>query len=96
MDLWIKKQPPCTPITYNHDFAEFVHANVRIVDLSLRLYVGSIEDKIKALRKLANLAKLIEDGELLGKAKNYFKKLAEDTKLRYVIKSFEEICRWRV
>ena len=92
VDLWIKKLPPQTPIpTYrNPDLSEFVHANVRIVDLNLTLYVGTIEDKIKALRMLANLAKLVNDEEVLGIAKKHFKKLAEDTKLRYVIKSYEE------
>ena len=39
---------------------------------------------------LAKFGKLIKIEGLLGIAKNHFKKLAEDTKLRYVIKSYEE------
>ena len=84
-------------ITYrDYELAEFAYVTVRIVDLSLKLYVGSTEDKTRALRMLAKFGKLIKNEGLLGIAKNHFKKLAEDTKLRYVIKGYEEIWGWRV
>ena len=91
IDLLMEKLPP-HPIAYRRqELLDLVYAIVKFVDLSLRLYVGSIEDKTRALGMLANFANRIQDEELLGKAKYHLKKLAEETKLKYVMKRYEEI-----
>ncbi len=56
-----------------------------MVDLSLRLYVGHMDDKIRPLVMLASLGFNNQDKEMLGKAKRQLKKLAEDTKLKDVM-----------
>ena len=63
----------------------FVKALDKIVDLSLRLYVGHLDDKIRPLDMLASLGYNVRNEEILGKAKRQLKKLAEDTKLKDVM-----------
>ncbi len=63
----------------------------KIVELSLRLYVGHIDDKLRALEMMAELAFEILDEECLGKVKRQLKKLADDTKLKSVMRSYESI-----
>ena len=63
----------------------------KIVELSMRLYVGHIDDKIWPLMMLAKLGYGIRDGEILGKAKRHLKKLAEGTQLKCVMDRYVEI-----
>ena len=66
----------------------------KIVDLSLRLYVGDIDDKIWPLVMLAKLGYVIRDGEIHGKAMGHLQKLADDTKLKYVMDRYVEISKF--
>ena len=63
----------------------------KIVELSLRLYVGHIDDKLRALEIMADLAFKIRDEECLGKVKRQLKKLADDTKLISAMRNYENI-----
>ena len=65
----------------------------KIVDLNLRLYIGSLMDKIQALMMMAKIAYKIEDAGRLKKAMKHFKKIAEDTKLKSVMKCYEQAMR---
>lgn len=53
----------------------------KIVDLTLQLHVGKMDDKIWALDCLARNAQLARDEDLLKKAMATWKQLAEDVKL---------------
>ena len=68
----------------------FVQAIDRIVDLNLRLYIGSYFDKIRALEMMAGTAFLIQDTDRLEKALKQIKKIAEDTKLKSIKEVYEE------
>ena len=58
-----------------------VQAIDKMVDLNLILNVGSIADKVWALKMMAETAYLIQDEDRLEIAKKQLKKIAEDTKL---------------
>ena len=63
----------------------------KIVDRSLRLYVGHIQDKTWALLTLARFGHRIRDEGRLGRAKMELKKLAEETQLKFVMKRYRDI-----
>jgi len=65
----------------------------KIVDLNLRLYIGSLSDKIHALLMMAKIAYKIKDAGRLKKAMKHFKKIAEDTKLKSFMKCYEQAMR---
>ena len=65
----------------------------KIVDLHLRLHIGSLSDKIHALTMMAEIAYEIEDADRLKKAMKHFKKIAEDMKLKNVMKYYVEKMR---
>ena len=60
----------------------------KIIDLNLRLYIGSLDDKIQSLTLMAKIAYKIEDAGRLKKAMKHLKKIAEDTKLKNVMKCY--------
>ena len=53
----------------------------KIVDLTLQLHIGKMDDKIGALDWLAKNAQLARDEKLLKKAMAIWKQMAEDVKL---------------
>ena len=71
----------------------FVRIIDRFADLSLRLYIGSLEDKMHPLTLMANLAYTIKDAHRLEKAMKQIKKIAEDTKFKNSMKLYEEMMR---
>ena len=71
--------------------SDCVNTMDKIVELSLRLYVGHINDKLRALVMMAELAFEIRDEECLGKVKRQLKKLADDTKLKCAMRNYENI-----
>ena len=60
----------------------FVQTIDKIVDLNLRLYIGSFVDKVRALKMMAETAFLLQDEDRLEKAMKQVKKIADDTKLK--------------
>ena len=71
--------------------SDCVNTMDKIVELSLRLYVGHIDDKLRALAMMTQLAFDVRDEDCLGKVKRQLKKLADDTKLKSVIRIHESI-----
>ena len=65
----------------------------RLVDLNLRLYIGSVYDKIRALKMMAWTAFKIKDADLLERATKQMKKIAEETELKNVMMLYEEMMR---
>ena len=63
----------------------------QIVDLNFRLYIGSLNDKLWVLEMMLKIACLEQDEDRLEKAKKQLKKIAEETKLKYVIEVYEEL-----
>ena len=63
----------------------------RIVDLTMELYIGSPTEKVRALGNLARSAQLARDKDLVMKAMDKLRKLAEDTKLEYVQKCYDTL-----
>ena len=70
-----------------------VQAIDKIVDLNLMLNVGSIADKVWALKMMAETAFLIQDEDRLEKAMKQVKKIAEDTKLKNIKEDYEQMMR---
>ena len=71
------------PDTYSKKkLSIYVKAIDKMVDLSLQLYIGSLEDKVRALEMMAETAYQNHDEDRLEKAKMQLKKIAEDTKLK--------------
>ena len=66
----------------------YVQTIDKIVDLSLQLSIGSLNDKIWALEMMAVTAYQNQDEDRLEKAKMQLKKVAEDTKLKNVMKCY--------
>ena len=62
----------------------------QIVDLNFRLYIGSLHDKLWVLEMMFKIACLEQDEDRLEKAKKQLKKIAEETKLKYVMQVYEE------
>ena len=62
------------------------HAGIRarIVDLTLGLDIGHIEDKVEALHELVRSAHYCNNHDLVKKGMIMWKQLAEDTKLEEV------------
>ena len=71
----------------------FVHTIDRFADLSQRLYIGSLEDKMHPLTLMANIAYRNKDAHRLEKAMKQIKKIAEDTKFKNSMKIYEEMMR---
>ena len=61
----------------------------RIVDLTMELYIGSPIEKIRALGNLAKSAHLARDKDLVMKAMDKLRQLAEDTKLEYMRRCYD-------
>ena len=61
------------------------------MDLNLRLYIGSIDDKLWALERMAQTAYTYHDDDRLEKAMRQIKKAAEDTKLKKFTQLYEEM-----
>ena len=53
----------------------------KIVDLTMELYIGRIEDKLAALDAMVRTAQLARDQNLVKKAMDTWKKLASDTNM---------------
>ena len=81
----------CHTLDEKQDLSDLVKTADKIVDLSLRLYVGHIEDKTWALMMLAKLGFKIRDEVRLGKAKRELMKLAEETKLKFVMRRYRDM-----
>ena len=61
----------------------------KIVDLTLQLHIGKVEDKFQALNLLARRAQLARDEDLLRKAMGTWKRMAEDIKLVDLLRGYE-------
>ena len=61
----------------------------KIVDLTLQLHIGKVEDKFQALNLLARRAQLARDEDLLRKAMKTWKRMAEDVKLVDLLRGYE-------
>ena len=61
----------------------------KIVDLTMELYIGSPIEKIRALGNLAKSAHLARDKDLVMKAMDKLRQLAEDTKLEYMRRCYD-------
>ena len=59
----------------------------KIVDLTMELYIGKLDDKIEALDVMVRTAHLARDQNLVRKAMDMWTQLAEDTKLADVRKT---------
>ena len=71
------------PDTYSKKkLSIYVKAIDKMVDLSLQLYIGSLEDKVRALEMMAETAYQNQDEDRLEKAEMQLKKIADDTKLK--------------
>ena len=73
-----KKQPS--------NLAQEVQTLEKIVDLNLRLYIGSVNDKIWSMQALAAAAKQARNEELLKKAWDGLKKFTKDWKIDILVK----------
>ena len=62
----------------------------KLLILTFDLRLGSLSDKIHALTMMAEKAYEIKDAGHLKKAMKHFKKIAEDTKLKNVMKYYLE------
>ena len=62
----------------------------KIVDLSLNLYIGNIEDKIHSLILLLETAAEANDEVLMKKALVGLRKIAKDTGIRSLVKYCEK------
>ena len=69
----------------------FLQTIDKIVDLNLRLYIGSLDDTLWVLEIMLRNAYLIQDEDRLEKAKKQFKKIAEETNLKNVIEVYEKL-----
>ena len=61
----------------------------KIVDLTLQLHIGKVEDKFQALNLLARRAHLARDEDRLRKAMETWKRMAEDIKLVDLLRGYE-------
>ena len=83
------------------DWKRMVKTYNKIAELTNKLYTGCVEQlKSDALEKLASVAHLARDEDLLVKALDNYNKLVEDTKLEYVRLAYErmkeDLSRWTV
>ena len=64
-------------------------AQEKIVDLTMGLYIGKVDDKIRALDVMVRTAQLARDQNLVTKGMNLWKQLATDTNLADVQMSYQ-------
>ena len=72
-------------------WAEQVKIADKIVDLTLELYIGNIEDKIASWKLLLDTAAEARDQVLFNKGFEGLEKIAEDTGIRGVVKFCEDV-----
>merc|ERR1711879_104638 len=72
----------------------------KIVDLTMQLYIGTLNDKIMCLDFMVSLAQMARDETLLKKAMNIMKKLAEETKGEEIKLTYEKrercLAQWSI
>ena len=76
-----------------YDWRREVKAADKMVDLAMQLYIGDLKAKLDSLEDLVRLAQMAREVDLQKKAKDLWKRMAEDTKLEWVRLNYEEMER---
>ena len=71
------------------DWRNEVETLDKIVDLTLQLHIGKVEDKFQALNLLTRRAQLARDGDRLKEAMKTWKQMAEDFKLVDLLRGYK-------